>query len=1292
MEEMEFLVHNDVREILLLGENSLINKKIAIRQGLKINNMICLTNLHNRNLNPQITPFETPLYRRHYTKKARATIQPTMVTSLTDKGDKHLLPHTTVSINNNTVEATIDMGNPHSLIDQNMLKRIHPHQPTSLADVPSTPNIVGNTQILGKVKLKTWFKTNKNKKHCVQQEFGIVRNPDTPIIFGCPTFLGKGLTLDLGKKHIHTKNGITTKVRNITGKNAAGTPRVNIEETNDQRNRQYRSDTHHRTEGRPGNTQKPMKSSEEEEILIPIGNPNNATQEMTSESEARRDESMRHNHERNPNQTIRKSEVKEAQLDKEGDEKDLITNLSQDIEVEPPLILRLTIMKPFSAVGASISYPTIEISDKHKEHYGKTAVIQPIHMGRNGEMYDIQIAHQVVTLQKRLKIKVINLHKTSRTIRKFSTIGLMEIQPMDMEYEEWTPETTKTMNFKAQETHMNDKDDVNNDDMETKELKMEKEMAEILKEHPWIEEIQINKEPLSTYQRLRTYRLFAKYNKAFSKHKLDVGRTDKMEFEINMKPGEEQKPIYEKQYRLPIIKKTAINELIEDHHAAGIIEPSTSPWNVPMIAVKKPDGSVRPCADLRKVNDKTLTEPYGLRDLSDCIDCLGGNKYYSTFDLGNAFLQLPLKKEHRKYTAFTADAKRWQWTAMPFGAANATFYFCKLMHMVLGHLDPKHCLTFVDDIAIYSKTIDEHLIYLEKVLERLQWAKLKLKPKKCYLFMKSVKYLGNIISEEGIRVNPEKIRGILKAEKPTTPKQVKSFLAACAFWKKHIPGFMVIAAPLFDLLQKDKKFIWTAEREEAYKTLMGKLIHTPVLRHFDPKKKIVLMIDSSDIGIGSCILQMDDKEDLYVVSYYSRKFTPTEKNQAIYFKELQALIDTVIIFDYYLRGMKNILVLTDNSALSYLLNLKGKLAEKHMRWLQMLALFDLKFIHVPGKHNVIADWMSRACKNEKIKLPTSNRHVCNFPAIDLKPEIIEEWKNDVFLLFQTIHKRLKAKMTKEGRPWRYDQDNEMKARTLYGALSEILSGKRKHYSMMARVIHYYTTKYQELLDDNDTMSRMQFLSKIRTGQPTGEAELGAIASIIKCPIFWQKGEMTKMFFPTIHIPGCPVPPLGTIIELEEVNGNFTWKNKTLTRTYQHPADDPNQIAIVSTSISRDLRSLLKERATTVPNLEEILNEEMDCLKLYEERKEDYGWIDDFHSDYKTMNTKSLRKGRKKKTIKRIKGIITGSENRTRGEKAEIMGESQHHKAEDDNIYHNEIIGDLENIGFKYDRHYENDDQ
>ena len=423
-----------------------------------------------------------------------------------------------------------------------------------------------------------------------------------------------------------------------------------------------------------------------------------------------------------------------------------------------------------------------------------------------------------------------------------------------------------------------------------------------------------------------------------------------IEFRIDLVPN--ARPIVHPNRRMAPKEKEELRKQTQELLKKGLIRPSRSNWGAAVVFVAKSDGSLRLCVDYRDLNKQTLKNKYPLPRIDDLFDQLQGARVFSKMDLATGFHQLRIAEDCIHLTAFKGPDTFYEWLVMPFGLTNAPAYFVDLMNRVFRDVLNKFVLVFIDDILIYSKTEEEHVRHLEAVLEILRRNVLKAKFSKCHFWEREVRFLGHVISDQGISVDPGKISAIQDWKQPTTPKEVRSFLGLAGYYRKFVKDFSKLACPLTKLTMKNAKFVWTPRCEESFQELKRRLTTAPVLSIIDGNKGITVYTDACGEGVGAVLMQHGK-----VIAYASKQLKPHERNYATHDLELLAVVFALKIWRHYLLGEKFELF-TDHKSLKYLFTQKD-LNMRQQRWLEFLASYDLDIQYTPGKANVVADALSR---------------------------------------------------------------------------------------------------------------------------------------------------------------------------------------------------------------------------------------------------------------------------------------------------------------------------------------------
>jgi hypothetical protein len=308
---------------------------------------------------------------------------------------------------------------------------------------------------------------------------------------------------------------------------------------------------------------------------------------------------------------------------------------------------------------------------------------------------------------------------------------------------------------------------------------------------------------------------------------------------------------------------------------------------------------MRMCVDYRALNEVTIKNKYPLPRIDDLFDQLKGAKYFSKIDLRSGYFQLKIRESDIPKTAFVTRYGQFEFTVMSFGLTNAPAYFMNLMNKVFMDELDKFVVVFIDDILIYSKSMQEHEQHLRVVLEKLRAHKLYAKFSKCEFWLERVAFLGHILTAEGVAVDPEKVEAVSNWQRPTNVSEIRSFLGLAGYYRRFIEGFSKIARPMTELLKKEKKFAWTENCERSFQELKQRLTTAPVLTLPDIHRDFVIYCDASRQGLG-CVLMQEGR----VVAYASRQLRTHEQNYPTHDLELAAVVHALKIWRHYLIGNK----------------------------------------------------------------------------------------------------------------------------------------------------------------------------------------------------------------------------------------------------------------------------------------------------------------------------------------------------------------------------------------------------
>ncbi|GJV65889.1 putative nucleotidyltransferase, ribonuclease H, partial [Tanacetum coccineum] len=392
-----------------------------------------------------------------------------------------------------------------------------------------------------------------------------------------------------------------------------------------------------------------------------------------------------------------------------------------------------------------------------------------------------------------------------------------------------------------------------------------------------------------------------------------------VEFRIELIPG--AMPVAKSPYQLSPLEMQELSEQLQELQDKGFIRPSHSPWEAPVLFVKKKDGSFRMCIDYHELNKLTIKNRYPLPRINDLFDQFQEECYFSKIDLRFDYHQLRVHDDDISKTAFKTRYGHFKFTVMPFGLTNAPAVFMDLMNRVCKPYLDKFVIVFIDDVFIYSKMKEDHENHLRLMLDLLRKEKPYAKFSKCEFWLQEVHFLGHVVNHDGIHVDPSKIKAVKSWKALTTPSEVRSFLGLAGYYRHFIENFSKIANPLTSLTQKNQKYERGEKQEEAFQTLKDNLCNAPIL----------------------------DK----VIAYASRQLKIHEKTYTTHDLELGTVVFALKIWRHYLYGTKSV-IYTDHKSLKHVFDQK-ELNMRQRRWLELFSDYECEIKYHPGKANVVAD-------------------------------------------------------------------------------------------------------------------------------------------------------------------------------------------------------------------------------------------------------------------------------------------------------------------------------------------------
>jgi hypothetical protein len=409
-------------------------------------------------------------------------------------------------------------------------------------------------------------------------------------------------------------------------------------------------------------------------------------------------------------------------------------------------------------------------------------------------------------------------------------------------------------------------------------------------------------------------------------------------------------------FRLSEKELVELKKQLEELVKAGFIQPSKSPFGAPILFVKKKDGTMRMCVDYRALNNVTIKNSYPLPRVDELFDRLQGAKYFSKIDLRSGYHQIRIVADDVPKTAFRTRYGHFEFLVLPFGLTNAPGTFMHLMHETFREYLDDFVLVFLDDILIYSKTLDEHTVHVEKVLDTLRKSKLYAKESKCEFFRTEVEFLGHHVGRDGVRMMVDKIDAVRDWPVPKNARDIRAFLGTAGYYRKFIKNFSAIAAPITELTKEKVKFEWSSAHQAAFLSLKNAMQTAPVLAISDPKLPYVVHTDASGFAVGAVLMQ-DQGKGLQPIAFLSKKMLDAETRYPVHEQELLAIIHSLSSWKHYLYGAK-FKVMTDHHSLRYF-KTQPSLSGRQSRWKDVIADFDFDIEYMKGELNPVADGLSR---------------------------------------------------------------------------------------------------------------------------------------------------------------------------------------------------------------------------------------------------------------------------------------------------------------------------------------------
>ncbi len=427
---------------------------------------------------------------------------------------------------------------------------------------------------------------------------------------------------------------------------------------------------------------------------------------------------------------------------------------------------------------------------------------------------------------------------------------------------------------------------------------------------------------------------------------------------IDLQPGSQ--PPKGRIFPLSQPEAKSMKSYIEEELTKGFLRPSTSPASAGFFFVKK-DGGLRPCIDYRGLNDITIKFRYSSPLVPAALEQLREARYFTKLDLRSAYNLILIREGDEWKTAFSTTTGHYEYLVMPFRLANSPSVFQSFINEVFRDMLNRWVIVYIDDILIYSTSLEDHIKQVREVLRRLIDHQLYAKAEKCEFHQESVSFLGYVISSGGVAMDDKKIHSVVNWLQPTTLKELQRFLGFANFYRRFIRNFITVAAPLTSMTKKgNQRLTWSPAAHQAFRTLKERFTTAPILHHPDPEQEFIVEVDASSTGIGAVLSQRQgDPPKLYPCAFFSRKLNPAEQNYDVGSRELFAMKAAFEEWRHWLEGAKHpFTVLTDHRNLEYLKSTK-RLKHRQARWSLFFTRFNFKITYRPGSQNTKADALSQ---------------------------------------------------------------------------------------------------------------------------------------------------------------------------------------------------------------------------------------------------------------------------------------------------------------------------------------------
>jgi len=460
---------------------------------------------------------------------------------------------------------------------------------------------------------------------------------------------------------------------------------------------------------------------------------------------------------------------------------------------------------------------------------------------------------------------------------------------------------------------------------------------------------------LNDEQRKKLFDLLRKHSKIFSQCPGSINPEIAC---MKIAVREDVMPKRQQAYRIPEKLKPEVGRQLESLVKMGILKESFSQFAHPIVIVSKPDGTIRLCGDFKEINKFIIPDAYPMQRIDDLCQTIAGSNFITTLDAVKGYYQIPIHPDSRQYTAITTHLGIFEHLKTPFGISTSAQIFQRCMDKILSpHRD--YARAYIDDISTFTKIdFDEHLSKLDKVLYSIGSAGMTLNLKKCKFGRSKIDFLGFLVGNGTISPNPNKLKIISELKEPSSKKEIRSFLAMCRFYMRHLPNFSDIAVPLSDLTRDSVRgtFCFTEEQRNAFLKLKGIILEAQTLYVPDYDQPFYMVCDSSEFAIAGSLNQKDSGGNMRPIEFVSKKLSKSQLSWSVIEKELYSILYSLQRFDHFVLGCP-IFIISDHRPLIYLSTNMAN-SSRLTRWSLCMNRWSPSIQHEPGVTNAV-DYLTR---------------------------------------------------------------------------------------------------------------------------------------------------------------------------------------------------------------------------------------------------------------------------------------------------------------------------------------------